>query len=67
MSDLLGMSIDNASENHSVINVTVGVQEHFANMASFTEAQSAIADEQRETLNAIPMYQIRQEYNKLYK
>lgn len=32
MSDLLGMSIDNACEHHSVINVKVGVQENFSRM-----------------------------------
>ena len=29
MRDLLGMSIDNASEHHNAINIKVGVQDNF--------------------------------------
>ena len=67
MSDLLGMSIDNASEHHAVINVKVGVQENFENMHHFAEQQQAIAEEQREVITSIPMYQIRNEVHKMYQ
>ena len=37
MRNLLGMSIENASEHHAVINVKVGVQENFRNMHVLAE------------------------------
>ena len=45
MEDLLGMSIDNASEHHAVINAKVGVQENFANMSEIIEQTNKLVEE----------------------
>ena len=37
MKELLGMSIDSASEHHAVINVKVGVQENLLQFKEFNE------------------------------
>ena len=53
MSDLLGMSIDNACEHHSVINVRVGVQENFTKMQEFAEKSQVAADEMKDDLSKL--------------
>ena len=55
MGDLLGMSIDNASEHHAVINAKVGVQENFANMSEIIEQTNKLVEENKHSMNQIPM------------
>ena len=47
---MLGMSIENASEHHQVINVKVGVQENFANVKDIMDSTAKVVDEQKEAI-----------------
>jgi len=67
MKDLLGHSIENASEHHAVINVKVGVQENFQNMQSIVADTFKIGEEQRETLQQIPNFTLQEITQKLVK
>lgn len=53
MSDLLGMSIDNACEHHSVINVKVGVQENFHKMHQIVEQSQTAAEAMKDQIAQI--------------
>ena len=51
MKDLLGMSIDNASEHHSVINARVCVQENLGGLTKNLAEQEANAEAQKVIIN----------------
>ena len=55
MKSLLGRSIDNAFEHHAVINVKVGVQENFSGMHGIVNDTVELAEEQKMTINSIPV------------
>jgi len=59
MKDLLGLSIENCSEHHAVINVKVGVQNNFHLLDNVVARQEALAEEQKEAMNSIPMHQVK--------
>ena len=48
MSDLLGMSIDNVVEHHSVINAKVGVQEYLSQLNNKIADGESVIGEQTE-------------------
>lgn len=67
MKDLLGLSIENCSEHHAVINVKVGVQNNFHLLGNVVARQEALAEEQKEAMNSIPMHQVKTMTHELQK
>ena len=51
MRDLLGMSIDNASQHHAVLNMKVGVRENFHAMNDLAAQGESLAEESKRTFD----------------